>query len=184
MSDPKSTSPVTELELYVEAFEVAQTEGEAADLRRFLPPATHRLYLSVLRELVRVDMEYGWRRGRPRRLDDYQKEFPELFKDRKSLQDITFEEYRLRRLAGENPRPVEYQQRFGVITVDWPKPATSLSAEGRLRDAGEKARAQSGDSRYDLDAALAYLETLVRQAESSPEIPEGPSGPPKRASSE
>src|SRR5262245_31760723 len=154
-----------ELDQFVYAFEVAHADGATPDLRRFLPDPAHSLYLAVLRELVRVDMEYGWRREKPRRIDYYQQEFPELFQDRKSVQDITFEEYRLRRLAGENPHPIEYQKRFGVVTVDWPKPAGSLSAEMRLKDASEKARAKSSGSNYDLDAALAYLESLIRQAE-------------------
>ncbi len=169
----------TELDQFVDAFEVAYARGETPGIRAFLPDPAHSLFLAVLRELVRVDMEYGWRRGQPRRIEHYQQEFPELFKDQKSLQDIAFEEYRLRRLAGENPQPMEYRQRFGVITVDWPKPASSLSGVQRLREAGEKARARSGGgSNYDLDAALAYLEVLVKQAEKAPDLDGGPTAPP------
>ncbi len=188
-------SPGNELDEFVDAFDAAwaswatirATTAAAAEtppgvnseppvLRSFLPDPSHSLYLAVLRELVRVDMEYRWRAGRPRRMDDYEREFPQLFSDSKSVQDIAFEEYRLRRLAGENPRPMEYQQRWGAITVDWPKPAATLSGEMKLSEAArarEKALEKEG-----LDAALAYLETLVRQAELSPNLPGDPTGPP------
>src|SRR5207253_1467899 len=34
--------------------------------------------------------------------------------------EIAFEEYRLRQQAGENPAPLEYQQRFGINIANWP----------------------------------------------------------------
>lgn len=172
MNEYASNSAGTELDVYIDAFEAAQstqTGPGPADIRRFLPEPSHPLYLAVLRELVRVDMEYGWKRRKPRRLEEYQKDFPELFKDRKSLQDITFEEYRLRRLGGENPQPNEYQQRFGVVTVDWPRPG-SPSGELKLRDSNYRPKSGS-ESGHDLDAALAYLENLVKQAQEIPEPP-------------
>jgi hypothetical protein len=47
---------------------------------------------------------------------------PELFRDAENVQEIAFEEYRLRLQAGENPEPVEYQQRFGISTANWSGP--------------------------------------------------------------
>jgi eukaryotic-like serine/threonine-protein kinase len=109
-----------ELDDFIRAYEAAWDRGEPVDLRTFLPERGHSLYSSVLRELVRVDLEYTWDRGRPRPLEDYQASFPELFRDRESLHAITFEEYRLRREAGEKPTPAEYEHRFGVDVTTWP----------------------------------------------------------------
>src|SRR5262245_54490286 len=104
----------TELDEFIEAFESAFARVGHADLANFLPPRDHSLYLPVLRELARVDLEYGWRAGQPRSLTEYKARFPELFGDRECVQAITFEEYRLRQQMGENPSPAEYEDRWRV----------------------------------------------------------------------
>jgi serine/threonine protein kinase/Tfp pilus assembly protein PilF len=114
------TASLEELDSFIEPYEAAQAGGSAVDLASFLPPREHQLYLEVLRELVRVDLEYGWRRGRPRRLQQYREQFPELFHDPEGLQQIAFEEYRLRRQVGDSPSPIEYQKTWGVSTQNWP----------------------------------------------------------------
>src|SRR5262245_22375983 len=108
-----------ELDDFILAFETAWTRGEPVDLKEFLPEPGHALYISVLRELIRVDLEYGWDRGRPKPLEDYWDSFPELLRDPESLHAITFEEYRLRCEAGEEPSPAEYERRFGVDVRNW-----------------------------------------------------------------
>jgi serine/threonine protein kinase/tetratricopeptide (TPR) repeat protein len=112
--------PADELDTFVAAYEAAQSRDGEADLKAFLPDSGHPLYGAVLRELVRIDLEYRWARGRPRTLRDYQRDFPRLFQNPDDLQAITFEEYRLRRQAGEDPDPEEYRRRFGVDVGDWP----------------------------------------------------------------
>jgi serine/threonine protein kinase/Tfp pilus assembly protein PilF len=77
--------------------------------------------------LVRLDLEYSWRRGRPRRLEELQGPFPELFRDRDCLQEIAFEEYRLRLQLGDGPTPEEYRQRWDVRTDGWPAPPNLLA---------------------------------------------------------
>src|SRR5205085_5659837 len=109
-----------ELDDFIRAYEAAQARAGEADLTTFLPDPDHPLYRPVLRELVRVDLEYGWERGQPKRLSEYQGLFPELFRDPEGLEEIAFEEYRLRQQAGENPAPLEYQQRFGINIANWP----------------------------------------------------------------
>src|SRR5262245_11832224 len=122
MSDDRMTSPGAELDDFVAAFETAQARDGPVDLAAFLPGPAHPLYREVLRELVRVDLEFGWSRGRARSLEEYRRTFPQLFKDPDDLRAITFEEYRLRRQAGEDPTPDEYRRRFGVDVGDWPAP--------------------------------------------------------------
>src|SRR6476619_7094270 len=85
------------LDDYIERYESAQAREGRADLVAFLPNRSDPLYLPVLRELVRVDLEYSWQRGQPTPLQDYLLRFPELFEDLASLQAISFEEYRLRK---------------------------------------------------------------------------------------
>src|SRR2546430_2259169 len=52
----------------IEAYEAAQRRDGDAPLEQFLTPPDHPLYPEVLRELVRVDLEFGWERGTPRPL--------------------------------------------------------------------------------------------------------------------
>jgi hypothetical protein len=108
------------LDDYVEAFESAYQARGGADIRSFLPPAEDPLHRSVLRELIRIDLEFGWESNRPRSLEDYRGEFPDLFADPDSVQEIAFEEYRLRRRAGQTPSAREYAERYGVRIDHWP----------------------------------------------------------------
>src|SRR5205814_7487968 len=86
----------------------------AADIADFLPPPAHPLYVPVLEELVRIDLEQHWLRGEPRWLDDYLRRFPALLEASASVRTLAFEEFRLRRRAGEAPTADEYKKRFGI----------------------------------------------------------------------
>ena len=96
-----TNAPPLGLDDFIEAFELAQGQGETPALAAFLPEASHPLYQTVLSELIRVDLEYSWQRGRPKRVDDYRRLFPDLFADPEAVRGITFEEYRLRLQADE-----------------------------------------------------------------------------------
>jgi serine/threonine protein kinase/Tfp pilus assembly protein PilF len=127
----------TELDDFIEAYECSRASTGQATLDDFLPPRSDALYLPVLRELVRVELEYGWRRRQPCRLEEYQSRFPELFQDRECLQGITFEEYRLRRQLGENPSPAEYERRWGVNIENWLRlPGSSFN--GKRSESGSQ----------------------------------------------
>jgi serine/threonine protein kinase/tetratricopeptide (TPR) repeat protein len=119
-----------DLDAYVVAFEAAREQDPDAALAQFLPPPTHSLYAGVVRELVRIDLEQGWGRGRPTSLDAYRQQFPNVFCDPDALEEIAFEEYRQRREAGQNPRPEEYRWRYGVDAVGWPAPAAPNALDG------------------------------------------------------
>jgi hypothetical protein len=109
-----------ELEDFVAAFESARAVSDDADLSAFLPSQGHPLYRAVLVELIRIDLEHGWRVGRHLRLEEYQHRFPQIATDADAWQQIAFEDYRLRRQAGEQPSALEYQRRFGVNIGGWP----------------------------------------------------------------
>jgi serine/threonine protein kinase/Flp pilus assembly protein TadD len=95
------------LDAFIAAFEAARECCRDVDLSGFVPPPGHPLRRPVLRELVRVDLEYGWNQGCPRALADYQRCFPELADDPEGLGEIAFEEQRLRLQAGQPPRPAD-----------------------------------------------------------------------------
>jgi serine/threonine protein kinase len=116
-SDPRSGNPGAqwiERERYIEAFEAARAADAATDLIPFLPPADHPLHVSVLEELVRIDLEQSWLRGEPRWLEDYLSRFPLLLEASASVRTLAFEEFRLRRRLGESPTSDEYKERFGI----------------------------------------------------------------------
>jgi serine/threonine-protein kinase len=126
------------LDAIVFAFEAAWTRDGAADPERFLPPPDDPLYSAALRELVCVDLELGWRAGRPRSLDEYLHRFPALAKDPAALRCAAWEEYRQRVQVGQTPDPAEYEQRYGVPTADWSLPPTrpGPGADGFALSAG------------------------------------------------
>src|SRR5262249_18999188 len=146
---PLSELPASPVRLgdFIEAYEAAQQRHGQADLADFLPPADHPLFGEVLRELVRVDLEYGHRHGRPTPLAEYQRRYPQLFTNRDALQDIVFEEFRQRQQAGENPSPAEYHQRYGLDTGSWPDVADPRQDERTcVTGAGAVPSPQAGGS--------------------------------------
>ena len=124
-----------ELDEFVRAFEEAYLDRGVASPSAFLPPRGHPLHKAVLRELVRVDLEFGWERGCPKGLDDYEREFPDLTDDREGFGQIAYEEFRLRRRAGQDPSPEEYRARYGITLPErsaWsPSSGPPTSAVGR-----------------------------------------------------
>jgi serine/threonine protein kinase/tetratricopeptide (TPR) repeat protein len=122
MSPEGTNWSCTELDDFIQKYEAAWARGDRLELTAFLPEPGHPLRRSVLRELVRIDLEYHWTSGQPRPLDAYRTTYPEVFDDQESLDAITFEEYRLRRQAGEDASPAEYASRFGADVSAWPSP--------------------------------------------------------------
>src|SRR5688572_3403640 len=98
-----------EREEFIEAFEAARSANSAADLADFLPAPNHPLYLPILEELVRIDLEQHWRRGESRWLEDYFRRFPQLLEASASVRTLAFEEFRLRRQSGQAPTADEYR---------------------------------------------------------------------------
>jgi len=92
-----------ELDVFVRAYELAHAHDKRAGIADFLPPPDHPLYFAVLRELVRVDLEYGWEGGCPKSVEHYLQAYPDLRRDHESLRAIVFEEFRLRSQARKVP---------------------------------------------------------------------------------
>jgi len=121
--DPVSRS-VAQLDDFVAAFEEALRRDGQADIREFLPQSNHALHDSVLSELIRVELEHDWEQGHPRPLAEYRRLFPDFFRNPDHLQAIAFEDYRLRRQAGQTASPEEYERAHGVCTDGWLRPQT------------------------------------------------------------
>ena len=130
--------------------------------RRFYRPPAIVSTALVLRELVRIDLEFNWAGGRRKSLEEYQASFPELFRDRESLGAIAFEEYRLRRQAGEDATPAEYERRYGLDVTSWPNLPVADSAKESATTAGPHDSLTSTDDRPGTSAlpqaAVAFLE--------------------------
>jgi serine/threonine protein kinase/lipoprotein NlpI len=109
-----------ELESRIDAFEAAKVKDRSTSVRSFLPESCDAGYAPLLMELLRVDLEYSWEDGQREILQAYSQEFPEFFADRSRLNALAFEEYRLRRQAGDAVDPCEYRDRWGLDVDQWP----------------------------------------------------------------
>jgi eukaryotic-like serine/threonine-protein kinase len=99
---------------YIEGFEREMSARGSAQIADYLPSPHEEIYPVVLRELVRSDLEFHWGQGKPKLVEAYLVAFPCLAEDPAGLSEIAFEEFRLRRRAGETPSPDEYLSRLGV----------------------------------------------------------------------
>lgn len=129
MHETHAPSLSADLANRVDAFESALAADPAADIAKFLPRPDHLLYLPLLAELVRIDMEHAWDRGRRARLPAYTARFPAILGTEEVLAAVAFEEYRQRRRAGEAVTPADYRATYGVSTTSWAdvNPSTGLA---------------------------------------------------------
>jgi serine/threonine protein kinase/tetratricopeptide (TPR) repeat protein len=160
----------TALDDFIDAYEACQARDGVADLADFLPPRDCALYPRILRELVRIDLELGWSRGKPRSLDEYRRLFPDLSHDPEAMQEIAFEEYRLRRQAGQAPAPAEYRERYGVDTTNWPVSAVPSWRADAAHSPRGGGHADGLDSWGDSGALAVPLDVLRQVRHSDPEL--------------
>ncbi len=136
---------------FIEGFERAMAERGSAQIADYLPSPHDEIYPIVLRELVRADLEFHWSGGRPKMVEAYLGAFPVLAEDPLGLNEIAFEEYRLRRRAGQTPSPDEYLTRLGVDLSSCTPRADSSPASPHVERNGKEghpgARRQAPDDR-------------------------------------
>ena len=123
MTEPLAMRPLSiplELESLIDAYETAQAWTGAARVDEFLPQREHPHYRDILVELLCIDLEYSWRRGTKKGLDEYRSAFPEILSDLGNLKVVAFEEYRQRCQCGTPVDPQDYHSRYGIVTSDWP----------------------------------------------------------------
>src|SRR6476660_4753577 len=95
----------------LEQFIATWEAGSEPTLTEFLPPEPQAQRRMVLVELVKVDLEQRTTRGRKRPLEWYAADFPELLENGEPPCDLIYEEYHMRRTAGETVTPRDYYQR-------------------------------------------------------------------------
>ena len=98
---------------WLEDFAAAwKDQGRPPEISGFAPSGPAEMRRLALVELVKLDMEYRVEADHPRRLiEEYCETFPELASDGIPV-DLLYEEFHIRRHAGESVEPQEYRQRF------------------------------------------------------------------------
>jgi eukaryotic-like serine/threonine-protein kinase len=96
----------------LERFIATWDSGQEPTLVDYLPaePPAHRRM--VLVELVKVDLEQRTTRGRKKPVESYSADFPELLENGEPPCDLIYEEYHIRRTAGDSVAPRDYYERF------------------------------------------------------------------------
>lgn len=118
MADPRPEPPTgdePELDELLDRFELAWHEDDAPQIEEFLP-AGHPDRRALLDELIKIDLEYRWRRcaqGAGPRLEDYAARLPLLGAVPQLSVGLIAEEYRARQRWGDRPDHAEYAERFG-----------------------------------------------------------------------
>jgi serine/threonine protein kinase len=122
---------------HVDALLTAWAKGESEpDLAKFIP-ADRGLRHLALCELVKVDLEQRWgNRRSPKLLEAYATEFPDLCHAGKFPADLIYEEYHVRKQAGDNVGQQDYLNRFPnqateigrLLNMEAPSVSTILSA--------------------------------------------------------
>lgn len=132
----------------LERFEAAWQKGMPVPLDVFMPPApadssqaADPQRRDLLIELVKIDLEYRWRRtdrtpllvrgslpDRPR-LEDYVRILPELGLLEQLPIDLIVEEYRVRRRWGDRPNHAEFARRFPAQAPRLPAALQGIDVE-------------------------------------------------------
>jgi len=125
----QATSPeIFDLDDIVERFEDQMADAGDARIEEHLPAPGHPAYLGVLGELIRVDLEHRWNRGHPVALGEYARRFPEAFSQPAFVAPLAFEEFRVRRAAGQSVSRAEYQREYHVDVSGWPTDDSTRSS--------------------------------------------------------
>ena len=133
--DQHLTQTWNELTEQVQAFiRVWEAGPEPPDPAAFVPAEPAELRRVFLTELIKVDLEYRWlRRGGRRPVEEYLSAFPELAAGGPPC-DLIYEEFRIRKRAGDAVRPEDYLARFPeraeelgrLLGVETPHVTTSM----------------------------------------------------------
>src|SRR5438105_14074970 len=90
-----------QLEAWLAEFEEAWDEGRLTARVERLPPPGQPLRLAALIELVKIDLERNWQRGRPLLLADYLARYPELGPAEAAAPDLLLAEEEVRQQFSE-----------------------------------------------------------------------------------
>lgn len=115
----------------IDRFEEALATGRPADIVHFLTNEEHPEHERILSELIRIDLEYGFKRRQPHSLAWYERQFPKLFLNHKFREEIGFERERLKKsFPGVFELDVDTgQDEKTLVDKDWPIEAAPVLTE-------------------------------------------------------
>jgi serine/threonine protein kinase len=96
----------------IERFERDCADAFPRDPAAYLPELGDPLRELLLDEILRIDLELHWRKGKGKRIEVYLERFPELARREGRLIELIEEEYRVRGHFGDRPEPEEFVSRF------------------------------------------------------------------------
>ncbi len=102
----------------IEAFERAWHADAAPNIEDFVPPASDPSRRQVLAELVKLDLDYRWRRGERLDVENYLSRFAELGESRAAVLDLIEFESRVRRDHGVEVSRAELLRRFPYLGTE------------------------------------------------------------------
>jgi eukaryotic-like serine/threonine-protein kinase len=136
----------------LEALIARWDEGsDPPSLAEFVPASPPTLRRLVLSELIKVDLEYRWSRGHPRRIEEYLVEFPDLAGPSGVPCDLIFEEFQVRRRCGESPDGDEYAARFPGQAVELGRLIGVAPDQGQQTRRGAHTSIEAGQQLDDFD---------------------------------
>ena len=127
----------------VDALTAAWESAPVPDLARLLPDDSPELRRMILIELIKVDLDFRWKSSEHRKtLQEYNREFPELIAETGIPCDLVFEEFHIRRRAGDLVEPAVYYEQYPaqrdslkrLLEFDQTDATTTLTTTGGYRD--------------------------------------------------
>lgn len=115
------TASELDLDAIVDRFEESWRKNSFANIGDYLPSPETPNYAEVLSELIRLDLEIRWKNGEQPRVEEYLERFGESGFAPAEIEQLAYEEYRVRFQAGQSVTPTEYAQRFGIDSSKWPE---------------------------------------------------------------
>lgn len=160
------------LQEVLERFEGDCAKSYPRDLAQYLVGLTEPTRGVVLEELVRTDLEIGWRRRQGILVEHYESRFPELV-ERSCRLDLLRDEFRLRHNFGDRPTLAEYQSRFPAEYEAFARVVEELIASEGTGDSGlesdvetlpaAKPKSFSGDESLETSFAISGSFKKVRK---------------------
>lgn len=133
---PLNEEDWTKLTQTLEAFAVAwESSSYPPSIGEFLPEEAAGMRRELVPELIKLDLEHRWQRGLRKLVEDYADDVPDLAAI--VSVDLVFEEYQIRKNAGDKVSPTEVFKRF---------PALARELDGLFRlDPALRSTFMSGD---------------------------------------